>query len=394
MKLKLLCIALIYAFSMKSYAGVNVENGNCSDCSPARIGAVSQLMTSKMQQTFSMDALNLKSNISTQNSVRQTASAISISQADDNAISTIGNSWLSFQGGMQTFSMNIGTANNATPQTWALPTNFMTNFSKFLRTDFISPSSVPAALKIAGANKVIKSYYLDNTNRPMSVYDHYNMTATEADHLGTSYDLEVGTDQNFNEPDYEFVKVPLNLGDAFSSTIDAEDYVTQLTLTRAVESMTVDAYGTIATPDGTFNCLRITYVTQNYTRPNQTTDWAFQSTKNGIGFITEQGYFFYADVSATSGTANLSNFSYRKVVATAALTNTNDIKLNNDSNGVSINVDNSAADKSAILDIKNDSLGILIPRIAKANRPKTPATGLLVYQIDNTPGFYYFDGSG
>ncbi|MCU0326918.1 MAG: hypothetical protein MUF45_17035, partial [Spirosomaceae bacterium] len=37
--------------------------------------------------------------------------------------------------------------------------------------------------------------------------------------------------------------------------------------------------------------------------------------------------------------------------------------------------------------------GILIPRIAEANRPSSPATGLLVYQIDNTPGFYYFDGT-
>ncbi len=46
------------------------------------------------------------------------------------------------------------------------------------------------------------------------------------------------------------------------------------------------------------------------------------------------------------------------------------------------------------MDVKSDSLGILIPRIIKANRPKSPATGLLVYQIDNTPGFYYFDGSG
>jgi hypothetical protein len=39
-------------------------------------------------------------------------------------------------------------------------------------------------------------------------------------------------------------------------------------------------------------------------------------------------------------------------------------------------------------------LGILIPRIAKANRPSSPATGLLVYQIDQNPGFYYYDGSG
>jgi hypothetical protein len=36
----------------------------------------------------------------------------------------------------------------------------------------------------------------------------------------------------------------------------------------------------------------------------------------------------------------------------------------------------------------------LIPRIAKANRPASPAEGLLVYQIDETPGFYYYNGTG
>ena len=91
---------------------------------------------------------------------------------------------------------------------------------------------------------------------------------------------------------------------------------------------------------------------------------------------------------------NCTNFIYRKVISTAALTEAKDVKLNNDSKGVTINVDNSTANPSAILDVSSDSLGILIPRIAKANRPKTPATGLLVYQIDNTPGFYYYDGSG
>jgi hypothetical protein len=81
------------------------------------------------------------------------------------------------------------------------------------------------------------------------------------------------------------------------------------------------------------------------------------------------------------------------VVQTSSLSENKDVKLNNDSKGVTINVDNDNAHPSAILDVKSDSLGILIPRIAKANRPNSPATGLLVYQIDNTPGFYYYDGT-
>lgn len=389
MKLKIVFIILLIVFSMRSKASVGCSNQN------SRISAEGQLTHAKTIQTFSIDALNLKGNISTQNAAQNAASAISISQADFSTISANGNTWLDFRGVNQSFTMNIGIANNASPQTWALPTNFMTNFSRFGRTDFISPTSIPTILQVTGANKVMKGYFLDNNGRPMITYDHFNFMVAEIDHLGTSYDLEIGTDQNFNEPDYEFTKVPLSLGDSFSATGEAQDYISLLTLQRKIVNSTVDAYGTMSTPDGIFNCLRISYITQNYSRPNETTAYTLQSTKNGIGFLTKEGYFFYADVSATTiGTVvDCSNFSYRKVISTTILSATNDVQLNNDTKGITINVDNTTANPSAILDVKSDSLGILIPRIAKLNRPKIPATGLLVYQIDNTPGFYYYDGS-
>ena len=60
---------------------------------------------------------------------------------------------------------------------------------------------------------------------------------------------------------------------------------------------------------------------------------------------------------------------------------------------VAITNDGSTADPSAMLDVKSDSLGILIPRITEANRPASPATGLLIFQTDNGPGFYYWDGA-
>jgi len=50
---------------------------------------------------------------------------------------------------------------------------------------------------------------------------------------------------------------------------------------------------------------------------------------------------------------------------------------------------------SAALDIYSTTKGVLIPRLAQSERVLiiTPAQGLLVYQIDATQGFYYFDGS-
>lgn len=47
---------------------------------------------------------------------------------------------------------------------------------------------------------------------------------------------------------------------------------------------------------------------------------------------------------------------------------------------------------SAELEIKSINKGVLIPRIKEANRPTSPESGLLIYQTDGQPGFYYFTG--
>ncbi len=65
--------------------------------------------------------------------------------------------------------------------------------------------------------------------------------------------------------------------------------------------------------------------------------------------------------------------------------------------GVAINDDDSEADPSAMLDVKSTDKGVLIPRMTEAVRDAinggNPATGLMVYQTDNNPGFYYYDGN-
>jgi hypothetical protein len=62
---------------------------------------------------------------------------------------------------------------------------------------------------------------------------------------------------------------------------------------------------------------------------------------------------------------------------------------------VAINADSSLPDPSAILDLKSGKKGLLVPRMTTAQRDAipTPATGLLIYQTDNTPGFYCYDGA-
>jgi hypothetical protein len=68
-------------------------------------------------------------------------------------------------------------------------------------------------------------------------------------------------------------------------------------------------------------------------------------------------------------------------------------------NNVGINT--ATPDASAALDINSTTQGMLIPRMTMAQRDainmvggiSTPASGLLIYQTDNTPGFYFYNGT-
>jgi uncharacterized protein (TIGR02145 family) len=65
------------------------------------------------------------------------------------------------------------------------------------------------------------------------------------------------------------------------------------------------------------------------------------------------------------------------------------------SQNVGINATGATPNSSAMLDIESTSKGILIPRMTSAEKLAiaSPATGLLIYQIDGTQGFYCFDGT-
>ncbi len=63
--------------------------------------------------------------------------------------------------------------------------------------------------------------------------------------------------------------------------------------------------------------------------------------------------------------------------------------------GMALNTSGTRADTSAMLDISSSSKGMLMPRMNQSSRNgiHLPATGLMIYQTDNTPGFYYNSGT-
>lgn len=63
--------------------------------------------------------------------------------------------------------------------------------------------------------------------------------------------------------------------------------------------------------------------------------------------------------------------------------------------GMAVNGTGTAANSSAMLDVSSTTQGVLVPRMTSAQRLliSTPATGLIVYQTDGTPGLYCNYGS-
>jgi len=59
-----------------------------------------------------------------------------------------------------------------------------------------------------------------------------------------------------------------------------------------------------------------------------------------------------------------------------------------------VGIGTTTPDSSSILDIESTTSGLLIPRMTQTQRLAitTPATGLLVYETDTIPGFWYYDG--
>lgn len=60
-----------------------------------------------------------------------------------------------------------------------------------------------------------------------------------------------------------------------------------------------------------------------------------------------------------------------------------------------VGIGTTSPDASASLEITDNTKGILTPRmtLTERNGILTPATGLLIYQTNNSPGFYYYNGT-
>lgn len=404
----LFLLILLYLLPQLCLAGVFTTDFVDADGSSAF--TISKVYNVTTKQGYNADLLNLKSKVALileQSSIKGNSSArvatstpMSLTSTEMNAISNPRSSWLTLFGNSSPVNMDIGIADNLNAQTWTLPAGFLNLFELYRNEDFIPIGEVPMDLRFPDANKVVKTLYKDNVGNIIEVFDHYTIGNDAIDYIGISYYYYLNENEDtFDPEDYKFSDVPLQLGDGYTYN-ESATATADRNLKYFENIKSIDAFGTLNTPYGAFECLRISFFTTEYTRPDESSAYTKGGTVTSVGFITEQGHYFVGNTSGTSGTLNIDNIEFRVVAPTGILQDHNEVQINNDgagvlisNTGVQVEVLTKTADPNAILDISSDNKGIMIPRLEESERPATPSAGLLIYQVDNNPGFYYYDGS-
>ena len=127
--------------------------------------------------------------------------------------------------------------------------------------------------------------------------------------------------------------------------------------------------------------------------------------------VGSSGYFYWASrsglISPSDGVIQLqnnaaNNFSYLQFGGStssfpAIARSGSDILIKDAANGItaSMGIGVSSVNASAKLEIESTTKGFLPPRMTKTQRDaiSSPATGLVIYQTDNTPGLRCYNGS-
>ena len=192
--------------------------------------------------------------------------------------------------------MDIGTTDNVNPQTWTLPSNLLSLPNDVSIDYFIDPNSstIPVAARVSGATHVTKTAIISVDNQPVTRYTHYKLIdGVELDEMGETFDKD-GTITNYGEASNIYVDAPLRLGDIFTNDLVVHDDEHALPKRQGINAVFVDAFGSIATPYGTFDCLRFSFT---QTRKLFTTDPVTPSateTYYFVGWITKNGFRFFA----------------------------------------------------------------------------------------------------
>jgi hypothetical protein len=242
---------------------------------------------------------------------------ITMTSGDVQTMYGAGKSWRQVSVNTSNTSMNVGTASSSA-QTWALPA---LKYSDSLRADFLAPSATPYSSSYSRATTVRRSI-ISSGGFTVTLFEYMRITTDSLIDLGNvSRSQGQGIDTTTFDKSYRLeVPLPLFYGltnvKRDSTSSGGGIYTIQQT------NQVVDAFGSITTPVGTYQVLRMkeTQITRNVFPGFPAT----VDTSVSFTWVAKEGVLASVDASSSrqiSGTIPIHDASYQYINTAVGIAN-------------------------------------------------------------------------
>lgn len=193
-------------------------------------------------------------------------------------------------------TMDIGTASEEA-QVWNFPAD-LTNLIFISGTVLmITPSDITVEeAQVPNATHVAKVPMVNKKGDSLAYFMHYDYSFEEGlDVISKTYTKNGIFDGKFDQETKPLTELPLDFGDEFDS--EKLNHHTSKYYPALLEETfsEVDAFGTLHTPFGSYECLLL-FSTMDYYTLTSPTDTIFEETQYEISWITREGFTFTARI--------------------------------------------------------------------------------------------------
>ena len=238
-------------------------------------------------------------------------SQITITSTDVQALYAVNKGWRSLQSQTLSISMNIGSASSSS-QTWIVPT---VAWADTMRNDNLVPSATPYASRFPRATHAQRSSY-SYSGTIYTSYHYVRLTTDSLIDLGSASRVqESGKDTTYYNMNYLVTTLlPVTFGKTSSRRDSIPIFAGAYIIQRSTE--TVDAFGSLTVPAGTFQALRTKEVSiSETTYPGVP---ATKDTSTYYSWMTKEGYqidITTKDRNPGSGSIPITTITYSYLVA-------------------------------------------------------------------------------
>lgn len=252
--------------------------------------------------------------------------SISIDFFDAENLMTPGNLLVVHTDKTNFITMDIGTASDIA-QSWTLPFNVNAIPIRDLHL-FIDPATItPAEAQEPGAThayKQTKRGVFENDITISEVYNHYKLTVeNDLEELGQTRVINGLLQGDFGEDAQLFADLPLEYDDMYTYYEDKYPAVGDYPYSEVTSDVEVDAFGTINTPYGTFDCL-VMFETRDVLIYRDDSSPPEELLYYVITWVTKEGFSFRATIPGENaeGVVQLTNLQMQVIEPLCADTRT------------------------------------------------------------------------